>query len=57
MSFRVIDTISLLKFSKGHNYIKNAGRVTFLILCILSDGASRVASFVKISQRVSELLL
>ena len=31
--FRVTDTISLLKFSKGQNSIKNARGVTFLVLC------------------------
>ena len=40
MGFRVIDTISLLNFLKGHNSIKIAGRVTFLVRCTLSDGAS-----------------
>ena len=31
--------ISLLKFSKGHNSVKNVGGVMVLVLCKSSDGA------------------
>ena len=34
-----MNTISLLKFSKGHESVKNAGGVTVLNLCTLPDGA------------------
>ena len=49
--------MSLLNASKGHNSIKNVGRVTVLALCILSDYALYLTKFfVKISQRLSEFL-
>ena len=34
-----VDTISIVKFSKGNNSVKNVGRVMVLILCTLSDDA------------------
>ena len=37
--------ISLLNVSKGHNSIKNVGRVTVLVLCILSDYAIYFSKF------------
>ena len=33
-----VDTIFIGKISKGHNSIKNVGRVTVLYLCTSSDG-------------------
>ena len=33
------NTISLLKFSTGHNSIKNVDEVTVFLLCTLFDGA------------------
>ena len=33
------DTISMVKFSKGHNSVKNVGGVKVLILCASSDDA------------------
>ena len=32
------DTIFIAKLSKGHNSVKNVGRVTVLFLCTSSDG-------------------
>ena len=34
-----MDTISIIKFSKGHNSVKNVGGVTVLVLCTSSDDA------------------
>ena len=34
-----LDTISVLKITKGHNSVNNVGRVMVLVLCILSDDA------------------
>ena len=31
--------IFILKFSKGHTYVKTVGGVTILVLCTLSDDA------------------
>ena len=33
------DTISTLKFAKGHNSVKNVGGVMVLILCVSFDDA------------------
>ena len=38
--FRVINTISILKYLKGHNSMKNAEGVMLLVLFTLSDDAS-----------------
>ena len=43
-------------FSKGHNSVKSVGRVMVLVLCISSDQALYLYSFLKISKRVSEVL-
>ena len=48
--------VSLLKFSRGHNSVKNVGGVTILVLCTSPEYIIFVTSFMKISQRVSELL-
>ena len=33
------DTISIVKFAKGHNSIKNVGGVMVLVLCMSFDDA------------------
>ena len=53
------DTISILKFIKGYNYIKTVAEVSVHVLCTLFDEAYIVVfvpNFLKISKRVSELL-
>ena len=35
-----VDMTSIVKFSKGHNFLKNVGGVTFLNLCTFSDDTS-----------------
>ena len=34
-----MDTISIVKFAKGHNSVKNADGVTVLVLCMSIDDA------------------
>ena len=48
--------ISIPKFTKGHNSIKNVGRVMIFNLCTSSDGTLYLYQHMRISQTVSELL-
>ena len=34
-----MDTIFMVKFSKGHNYVKHIGEIKVLILCTSFDDA------------------
>ena len=35
-----VDIISIVKFAKGHNSVKNVGEVVVLVLCMCFDDAS-----------------
>ena len=49
--------IFIMEFIKGHNYVNNVGEFTVRVFCKSSyHDFIFVPSFVKISQRVSELL-
>ena len=48
--------ICILKFTKGHNFVKTVDKDMILALCTSSDNAFKISvqSFVKVSQRISE---
>ena len=48
--------IFTMKFTKGHDFVNNVGGATVLTFCMSSNHVFVKPSFVKISQRVSELL-
>ena len=43
--------ISILKFTKGHNYVKHVGGISVLVLCISSDYA---LNFTKLNENTSK---